>query len=354
MNRAPRGAARQPELAPPHDLDAEEAALACMLGSAVARAEARERVSADDFCRPRNGHIFEAICQLEDGGEPVDSVTAYDQLRRLRLADVVTSGDLVALAANGLPTFAFAAKYGAIVAELAAKGRLAAVGAELSSAALDPARDRAEVRQVGEAALLGTEREDGRGAVVSAADTIGLVADRARAAANRSGVGLAGLPTGYRDLDALLGGCEPGALVVVGARPSMGKTAFALGMPLSVRSGTTRRCSCRRRWEQPRSALGWSPWSPMCPSKRSARGVSAMRNGDASNGCRRHSPPPCSRLWTRPARREARSGSPGREGPSRVGARVNRLPPAPGPAREKRTAQARDRRDGLAPEDDGP
>ncbi len=172
MNRAPRGAAGQPELAPPHNLDAEEAVLACMLGSAVARAEARERVRADDFYRARNGHILEQ-CQLEDGGEPVDPVTAYDQLRRLGLADGVTSGDLVALEANGLPTFAYAGKYGAIVAELAAKRRLASVGAELSSAALDPAQDSAEVRQGGEAALLGTERSDGRGATVSAAERSG-------------------------------------------------------------------------------------------------------------------------------------------------------------------------------------
>jgi replicative DNA helicase len=229
VNGATKGTASQPELVPPYDLDAEEAVLACMLGSAVARAEARERVRADDFYSPRNGNIFEASCQLEDAGEPVDPVTAYDQLRRLGLAEGVTGGDLVALAANGVPTFAFAAKYGAIVAELAAKRRLASVGAELSSAAMDPARDSAEVRQGAEAALLGTERGDGRAAIVSAADTIGLVADRARAAADRGGVGVAGLPSGYRALDALLGGFEPGALVVVGARPSMGKTAFALG-----------------------------------------------------------------------------------------------------------------------------
>ena len=353
MNRAPRGAARQPELAPPHDLDAEEAALACMLGSAVARAEARERVSADDFCRPRNGHIFEAICQLEDGGEPVDSVTAYDQLRRLRLADVVTSGDLVALAANGLPTFAFAAKYGAIVAELAAKGRLAAVGAELPRRHWTRPETEPRCARSARPLCSAPNARTAGGAVVSAADTIGLVAD-----GRQQPIGAAwAWPACLR-----VTGTWTRCWVVASRAP----WSWWEPAPAWARQPSLSACRFRFAPERPDAVRVAGDGAAEIGSRLVAMvadvPVEAQRSGrlsdaqwsGASNGCRRHSPPPCSRLWTRPARREARSGSPGREGPSRVGARVNRLPPAPGPAREKRTAQARDRRDGLAPEDDGP
>lgn len=231
MTRAERNQPVRPRFSP-HDLVAEGSVLGACMVSAVAIAEIREIVRPEDFYKAPHANIYTAICSLGDRDEPADSVTVFDELRRLGLTDGVTPNDLVGFAASA-PARDAGHKHAQIVAELARKRRLAGAGQEITESALDPTRDAGSVLSEAEDRLVAaageTPDDRGPGSVDAVVD---LALARADAAELRGG-GLSGLSTGHVDLDELLGGIEPSRLVVVGARPSMGKTAFGLGIVLA-------------------------------------------------------------------------------------------------------------------------
>jgi replicative DNA helicase len=200
--------------------------------SAVAIAEIREIVRPEDFYKPQHANICMAIWSLDDRDEPADSVTVFDELRRLGLTDGVSPNDLVGFMASA-PATGAGRKHAQIVAELARKRRLAGAGQEIAEAALDPTRDAGSVLSEAEDRLVAaageTPDDRGPGSVDAVVD---LALARADAAELRGG-GLSGLSTGHVDLDERLRGMEHSQLVVVGARPSMGKTAFDLGIVLA-------------------------------------------------------------------------------------------------------------------------
>jgi len=232
VTRAERHRPVRPHFSP-HDLDAEQALLGvCMLSSAAV-AEAREIVTPDDFYKPSQAHVFTAIGHLDDRGDPIDPVTVHAALVSLGLAEEATRvSDLVGFVANA-PATSSTRKYAEIVAELARKRRLAGAGQEITEAALDPTRDAASVLSEAEDRLVAaageTSDDRGPGSVDAVVD---LALARADVAELRGG-GLSGLSTGHVDLDERLGGIDHSRLVVVGARPSMGKTAFGLGIVLA-------------------------------------------------------------------------------------------------------------------------
>ncbi|MGH9296174.1 MAG: replicative DNA helicase, partial [Acidimicrobiales bacterium] len=198
---------------PAHDLDAEQATLACCLLSAAAIAECRELVGPGDFYKPSHAHVFTAICTLDDRGEPADPVTVHTELVRLGTAEGVTVPDLLALDA---PATTSAPHYAATVAELARKRRLAGAGMETTAAALDPTRSSSRVLEEAEGRLIHAHGESEPAGRYSTGEVADRVLARIEALAERGG-GLSGLPTGFTDLDHLLGGVEPVILLVVGA-----------------------------------------------------------------------------------------------------------------------------------------
>jgi replicative DNA helicase len=222
----------RPALTGPHDLDAERAVLGACLLSAAAVAEVREIISAEDFYRPAHANVFLAVGHLDDHGEAVDAITVHAALVSLGLSDGIGVSNLVDLAA-GVPVTSSPRKYASIVAELARKRRLAGAGQEITEAALDPTRDAGSVLSEAESRLViaGGETTDEH-RPVDVAEVVDLALARADAADLRGG-GLSGLTSGYRDLDDLEGGMEPGQLYVAAARSGMGKTSFVLGMLLS-------------------------------------------------------------------------------------------------------------------------
>jgi replicative DNA helicase len=212
----------------PRDVRAERALLGCCLRSAQAIAECTEIVRPQDFYRPAYGRIYQAILACEEAGEAADPVTIYAKLRALGLAEDIAPSEIEQLAGDALRDSA-AGDYARIVAELARKRRLAGVATELRDAALDPTRAADDVVARGEGALAEEASQHAGSTAVGIGEVVQHAMDRADAAERRGG-GLSGLLSGFLDLDRLLGGFETGSLVVVGARPSMGKTAFLLGI----------------------------------------------------------------------------------------------------------------------------
>ncbi len=214
---------------PPHNLDAEESLLGAMLLSRTAIDLASESLSSDAFYKPAHGHIYEAITSLSAQGEPVDPVTVAEELRRADLLDAIGGpGTLVALQA-GTPATSSAGRYARIIEEhallramIGAAGEIAELGYSLPDD-VPKALDRAESLMFEVAEHRQTD------SMSRLHDLLDQTLDSLEALYER-GDAITGTPTGFLDFDELTAGLQPNALIVVGARPGMGKTSFALGM----------------------------------------------------------------------------------------------------------------------------
>jgi replicative DNA helicase len=214
---------------PPHDLQAEESLLGAMLLSRDAIASAVESCRTDDFYRPAHGHIFDAICSLYAQGEPSDPVTVADELKRADLLEAAGgTGNLIGLQAN-TPAIANAARYARIVQEHALLRRLISVAGEIAEMGYSLPDDVTTAMDRAEAMVFEVAERRVTDSLKPLRELLAVTLDHLEALYNR-GDTITGVPTGFTDLDERLSGLQPSALVIVGARPSMGKTSFALGM----------------------------------------------------------------------------------------------------------------------------
>jgi replicative DNA helicase len=220
---------------PQYDADIEDALVGgLLLGGAPVDDVLASDLTADDFYVPSHSHAFAAICSLASRGEPVDPLTVAAELRVLGHPRL-SAADLVGSTANA-PSKSVLLPYAARIRGLARLRALAAVGREIIELGATPTSDVDAVLDQAEQLVLqatGTGREEtGSSLAVELVDD--LLGDlRARAE------GRAPLPvgTGSVDLDRqLLGGLRPGQLVIVGARPSMGKTGLVLGAAAAAAS----------------------------------------------------------------------------------------------------------------------
>jgi replicative DNA helicase len=214
---------------PPHNLQAEESLLGAMLLSRDAIAAAVETCGADDFYKPAHGHVFDAACSLYGHGEPVDPVTVADELRRADLLEAIGGpATLISLQAN-TPATANAARYARIVEEHALLRRLIGVAGEIAEMGYSLPEDISAAIDRAESMVFEVAERRVTDSLKPLHDLLAESLDRLEALYDR-GESITGVPTGYLDLDERLSGLQPSSLVIVGARPSMGKTALALGM----------------------------------------------------------------------------------------------------------------------------
>ena len=214
---------------PPHDLDAEESLLGAMLLSPDAISVGMELCSADDFYKPKHGNLFAALTKLFSQGEPVDAVTVTDELRRTLDPDLVGEpADLVALQ-SATPSAANAQHYASIVSELALLRRMVVVAGEISDLAYSAPSDVTAAVDEAEQKMLEIADRRNADSLAQLSDLLGASLERIEELANRDGT-MTGTATGYLEVDKILAGLQPASLSIVGARPAMGKTSFALGI----------------------------------------------------------------------------------------------------------------------------
>lgn len=213
----------------PHDLEAEASVLGAMLLSRDAIATALETCGEADFYKPAHATIFAAISSLYGRGEPSDPVTVADELRRAgRLDDVGGSAYLVELQAT-TPTISNVARYARIVEEHALLRRLISVAQGVADLAYEMPEDVTEALDRAETMVFEVAQRKQSDTMAPLKDLLGQALDNLEALYDR-GEAVTGLPTGYHDLDERLSGLQPSNLLIVGARPGMGKTSFALGL----------------------------------------------------------------------------------------------------------------------------
>ncbi len=232
--QAPRSAG---DRTPPQDMAAEQSVIGAMLISKDAIAEVSEVLRGPDFYRPMHETIHDTIIDLFGRGEPVDMITVAAELqRRGELAKIGGAPYLHTLAAN-VPIASNAEYYAQIVREKAILRRLVDAGTKIAQygyageGQVDDIVDRAqaEVYQITDRRA----KED----YAPLSDIMDKVLDEIEAIENRES-GLYGVPTGFADLDDLTNGLHSGQMIIVAARPAMGK-ALALGTPLPTPTGWT-------------------------------------------------------------------------------------------------------------------
>jgi len=223
---------------PPQDVGAEQSVLGGMLLSKDAIADCVEQLKGTDFYRPAHELIYDAILDLYGRGEPADAITVADELtKRGDLARIGGQAYLHQLIAS-VPTAANAGYYAQIVAERAVLRRLVEAGTRIVQ--LGYAQGGGDVEDIVNAAQAEVYSvADKRGGedyhVIG--DILEATVDEIEVASGRSGE-MTGVPTGFTDLDALTNGLHPGQMIVIAARPAMGK-ALALDTPLATPDGWT-------------------------------------------------------------------------------------------------------------------
>jgi len=217
---------------PPHSVEAEQAVLGGLLLDNSTWDAIADRLTAEDFYRRDHQQIFAAIAELAGRSEPADAVTLAEHLAAKGEAE--DTGGLAYLAglARDTPTAANIRAYADIVRERALLRHLIRVSGEIAASAYAsegrPAKDLVDeaerlVFQIAEAG-----RRTGSG-FVALKDILGETIDRLDMLHENQGQ-LTGISTGYTDLDRMTAGLQPGDLVIVAGRPSMGKTTFALNI----------------------------------------------------------------------------------------------------------------------------
>jgi replicative DNA helicase len=200
-----------------------------MLLSRDAVAVAVEEVSAEDFYKPSHAHIFSAVTTLYGRGEPADAVTVAEEMRRHGTLEASGGAStLISLQAN-TPAISSASRYARIVQEHAVLRRLIGVAYEIAEIGYELPSDVVAAVDRAEAMVFDVAQRRSSDSTRSLKDLLAESLDHLEYLANL-GETITGVATGYQDLDHELYGLQPSNLIVVGARPSMGKSAFALGL----------------------------------------------------------------------------------------------------------------------------
>ena len=212
---------------PPHDLLAEQSALGGMLLSTDAVADVLEVVVGADFYVPKHEVIFQAILSLYSRGEPTDAITVGDELGRT--GDVQRAGGEAYLhtLTNIVPTAANAGYYAQIVAEQAVLRRLVEAGTHIAQMGYEAQGDALDLLNQAQAEVFGIARESATEDYAPLSEAVTIAIDEMEAASGRDGE-LTGVPTGFKGLDDLTNGLHPGQMIIIGARPAMGKSTLAL------------------------------------------------------------------------------------------------------------------------------
>jgi len=214
---------------PPQNLDAEESVLGAMMLSPGAIGAVSEVLDAGDFYRESHAKIYRASLSLYARGEPVDAITLVDELEeRGDLEDAGGRERIHELAAL-VPATANAGHYAKIVREMATLRGLIRVGAEVARLGWERPGEAAELVDQAEQVIF--ELSQARvSSEFSHIESLLKESFERITALYEAGDDITGVPSGYRDIDRLTGGFQPGNLIIVAARPSMGKSALGLGM----------------------------------------------------------------------------------------------------------------------------
>jgi replicative DNA helicase len=218
---------------PPQNIDAEKSLLGAVLIDEETLADITEHVTLRDFYEKRHSIIYDAMMRLYEKRKPVDLLTLTDELKRKKeLEDIGGSAYLTELT-NYVPTSAHASSYAEIVAQKAVRRRLIKASGEISEFGYDEESTTQELLQQAEAELFAVSDQSLKQDLVSIETILTDSFDRMEELHRNKGQ-LRGVRTGYRDLDNMTAGLQRSDLIILAARPAMGKTTLVTNLAYNV------------------------------------------------------------------------------------------------------------------------
>ncbi len=222
---------------PPQNLEAEASVLGAMMVSegAISPVILDVRLQAEDFYRERHRIVFRAITGLYEQSEPVDALTVSEQLTQRGELEEAGGKEAISELASTVPVPGNAGHYAHIVKQNSLLRRLLATSQQIQKSVHDHEGEPAELVERAETLLFKVAHEDQSKDFKSVAEVLHVEIDRLEAL-SKGDRDVTGTPSGFRDLDAKLGGFQPGNLIVIAARPSLGKSALVCNIAENVAS----------------------------------------------------------------------------------------------------------------------
>ncbi|HIW83584.1 MAG TPA: replicative DNA helicase [Candidatus Dorea gallistercoris] len=213
----------------PHSVEAEQSVVGAMLMDKDAILTASELVSGQDFYQSAYGVIFDSMVELFNEGKPVDLVTLQDRLKEKDVPPEISSLEFVRDLVAAVPTSANVKYYAQIVADKSMLRRLIKLNDQISNACYAGNEPLPAILEMTEKSVFELLQRRNLGEYTPIKQVVLNALDRIEKASQNKGK-VTGIPTGFTDLDYKLSGLQPSDLVLVAARPSMGKTAFVLNI----------------------------------------------------------------------------------------------------------------------------
>ena len=221
------------ERIPPHNLEAEKSVIgAAMLDKEVVF-DVLEVVRAEDFYSKANREIFTVITDLQRSSTPVDVLTVTDELKKRKMLEAVGGRVYVAQLSADVPSVSNAVEYAKIVAEKAVLRRLIGTADEIAKKGYEESENTLDILEYAEKGIFEIAKSKQHSEMAKISEII-LTNFEEISVRSQSQGGITGVPSGLIDLDRKLSGFQKSDMVVLAARPSMGKTAFALNVALNA------------------------------------------------------------------------------------------------------------------------
>ena len=214
---------------PPHDLDAEQAVIGSMLTDKDAVMAAVEKLNPDSFYREDNKLIFEAIINLYNASQPIDLITVKDELTSMGSFEKIGGFEYLAILPDKVPTTANVEKYIDIVEEKATLRKLIKTANEIIELGYNPGEDVEEIMAGAEKKIFDIIQHKNQKSYTPIKDVLVESFTKLEELYNQKSK-ITGVPTGFADLDNQTAGLHGSDLILLAARPAMGKTAFALNI----------------------------------------------------------------------------------------------------------------------------
>lgn len=220
---------------PPQDLEAEKSLLGALLLSDSAFPNVLEQVKTEDFYDPRHADIFKGMTALYEHHRPIDLMTLSAELKKQKTLKKIGGTPYLTDLTGVVPTASHVEAYADIVAAAALRRRLIKAGSDIASAAYDGSVQIEDLVGAAEKNLFEVSDKTIKSDYTALADLLIEAYEDIEELHNNKGA-LRGLKTGFRDLDKKTAGLQKGDLIIVGARPAMGKTTFAQNLAINVAS----------------------------------------------------------------------------------------------------------------------
>ena len=217
----------------PHSIEAEQSVVGAMLMDKDAIMTAAEIISGEDFYQTSYGVIFDAIVELFNEGKPVDLITLQERLKEKDVPAEISSLEFVRDLVTAVPTSANIKYYAEIVSEKAMLRRLIKLNEEIANTCYLAKEPLEAVLEMTEKKVFELVQKRNSGDFVPIKQVVLNALERIEKASKNKGT-VTGIPTGFLDLDYKTSGLQPSDLILVAARPSMGKTAFVLNIAQHV------------------------------------------------------------------------------------------------------------------------